>query len=53
MKKRYLTPKSKAFNITLEAHLFESSYIPVGSKGPFDVKEEQKDWNIWQETTEE
>ena len=49
MKKLYTRPRSKAVRITVQTHLFESSYIPTGGKGPFDVKEEKKDGNFWSE----
>ena len=35
--------------ITVLTYLFGRNYIPTGGKGPIDVKEEMKDWNIWSE----
>lgn len=55
MKKLYIAPSSKVFNVDLTSIIAASGNIPFGGSSTTpgapteaDVKED-KDWNIWEE----
>ena len=51
MKRRYEPPVTEALRLRLQAHMLESTYVPVGGGGGFDVKRHQGSWEIdWEGT---
>ena len=46
MKRKYIRPATEALRLRLQAHMLESSYVPIGGGGGFDVKRHQGDWEI-------
>lgn len=52
MKKTYIRPENELHAVQAHGALLESSNINVGGSGRFDVKEENTDWNFWEEDEE-
>ena len=51
MKRKYIRPATEALRLRLQAHMLESTYVPIGGGGGFDVKRHQGDWEIeWKGT---
>ena len=51
MKRKYIRPATEALCLRLQAYMLESSYVPIGGGGGFDVKRHQGDWEIeWEGT---
>ena len=51
MKRKYIRPATEALRLRLQAHMLESTYVPIGGGGGFDVKRHQGDWEIeWEGT---
>ncbi len=46
MKQKYERPVVEVHHFRLRQRIMESSYIPVGGGGKFDVKQELYDWEI-------
>ena len=51
MKRKYIRPATEALRLRLQAHMLESTYVPIGGGGGFGVKRHQGDWEIeWEGT---
>ena len=51
MKRKYIRPATEALRLRMQAHMLESTYVPIGGGGGFDVKRHQGDWEIeWEGT---
>ena len=51
MKRKYIRPATEAMRLQSLLHITESSYIPIGGGGGFDVKRHQGNWEIeWEGT---
>ncbi|MBR1789145.1 MAG: hypothetical protein IJ762_08185 [Bacteroidaceae bacterium] len=51
MKRKYIRPATEALRLRLQAHMLESTYVPIGGGGGFDVKRHQGNWEIeWEGT---
>lgn len=51
MKRKYSKPEVKQHSLHLQHHLLDSSFIPAGGEGDFDVKDEcdfSQDTSIWE-----
>lgn len=53
MKLKYEKPAAEVLYLLSIRHMLESSYVPIGEKGGFDVKQHQGNWEInWDGTYE-
>lgn len=51
MKRKYIRPVTEALRLRLQAHILESTYVPIGGGGGFDAKRHQGNWEIeWEGT---
>ena len=51
MKRKYIRPVTETMRLRSLGHIMESSYVPIGGGGGFDVKQQQGGWEIeWEET---
>ncbi|MBR1788837.1 MAG: hypothetical protein IJ762_06590 [Bacteroidaceae bacterium] len=51
MKRKYTRPATEVIRLRLQTHMLESTYVPIGGGGGFDVKRHQADWEIeWEGT---
>lgn len=47
MIKKYIKPETMLFRLTAKSGMLESSYIDIGGKGEFDVKEQRSFDEEW------
>ncbi|MBQ9560074.1 MAG: hypothetical protein IJV08_08840 [Bacteroidaceae bacterium] len=51
MKREYTRPVTEAMRLRSLEHIMQSTYVPIGGGGGFDVKRHQGNWEIeWEGT---